>query len=185
MNAPSARVVLHGNWRSSSSQRVACALHLKGIAYDYRAVNLDAREQEGEAFRAVHAGGQVPVLVVGESGADGAADHAAQRSHPCHQMEIHLALCSQDAPERHHRLAGDRDIRATKPRQQHNACVTRRMNDALCPNLDRFNQAHASSKYSGSARLVLASRVREPYGILQPLHAHMRVDLRRRKALVP
>jgi maleylacetoacetate isomerase len=59
-------IIFYGNWRSSSSQRVACALNLKGIAYDYRAVNLDAREQENEAFRAVHPGGQVPVLVVGD-----------------------------------------------------------------------------------------------------------------------
>jgi maleylacetoacetate isomerase/maleylpyruvate isomerase len=61
-----APVTFYGNWRSSSSQRVACALNLKGIAYDYRPVNLDAREQEGEAFRAVHPGGQVPVLIVGD-----------------------------------------------------------------------------------------------------------------------
>jgi maleylacetoacetate isomerase len=68
LSAPSsvAPVTFYGNWRSSSSQRVACALNLKGIAYDYRPVNLDAREQEGDAFRAVHPGGQVPVLIVGD-----------------------------------------------------------------------------------------------------------------------
>jgi maleylacetoacetate isomerase len=68
LSAPSssAPVTFYGNWRSSSSQRVACALNLKGIAYDYRPVNLDAREQEGDAFRAVHPGGQVPVLTVGD-----------------------------------------------------------------------------------------------------------------------
>jgi maleylacetoacetate isomerase len=63
---PTGDVVLYGNWRSSSSQRVCAALHLKGIAFEYRPIDLSAREQEGEAFRAIHPGAQVPVLVVGD-----------------------------------------------------------------------------------------------------------------------
>lgn len=61
-------LVLHANWRSSSSQRVAIGLRLKQLPFRYVAVDLDAREQEGEAFRALHPGAQVPVLV-----ADGVA----------------------------------------------------------------------------------------------------------------
>jgi maleylacetoacetate isomerase len=58
--------VLYGNWRSSSSHRVHIALLLKGIDFRYVPVDLAAREQEGAAFRAVHPGAQVPVLVVGD-----------------------------------------------------------------------------------------------------------------------
>ena len=57
--------VLYGNWRSSSSHRVHIGLRLKGIPFRYVPVDLGAREQEGDAFRAVHPGAQVPVLVVG------------------------------------------------------------------------------------------------------------------------
>lgn len=61
-------LVLHANWRSSSSQRVAIGLRLKQLPFRYVAVDLEGREQEGEAFRALHPGAQVPVLV-----ADGVA----------------------------------------------------------------------------------------------------------------
>ena len=61
-------LVLHANWRSSSSQRVAIGLRLKQLPFRYVAVDLDAREQEGEAFVALHPGAQVPLLV-----ADGVA----------------------------------------------------------------------------------------------------------------
>lgn len=61
-------LVLYGNWRSSCSQRVAIGLRLKHLPFRYQAVDLDAREQEGEAFLALHGGAQVPVLV-----ADGVA----------------------------------------------------------------------------------------------------------------
>jgi maleylacetoacetate isomerase len=57
--------VLYGNWRSSSSHRVHIGLRLKGVPFCYVPVDLAAREQEGAAFRAVHPGAQVPVLVVG------------------------------------------------------------------------------------------------------------------------
>ena len=59
---------LHANWRSSSSQRVAIGLRLKQLPFRYVPVDLEAREQESERFRALHPGAQVPVLV-----ADGVA----------------------------------------------------------------------------------------------------------------
>lgn len=58
--------VLYGNWRSSSSHRVCVGLNLKGIRFEYRPIDLSAREQEGSVFRAIHPGAQVPVLVVGD-----------------------------------------------------------------------------------------------------------------------
>ena len=66
MTAP--RLTLHGYWRSSSAWRVRIGLHLKGLAFAYRAVNLLEGEQRGEAHRAVSPLGQVPVLTVEEGG---------------------------------------------------------------------------------------------------------------------
>jgi maleylacetoacetate isomerase len=58
------RPTLYGYWRSSSSHRVRIALNLKGIDYEYVAVNLLAREQESEAYRARSATGRIPCLVL-------------------------------------------------------------------------------------------------------------------------
>lgn len=66
MTDPRPNVVLYGNHRSSSSHRVHAALLLKGIAFEYRPIDLGAREQESAAFRALNPGAQVPVLVVGD-----------------------------------------------------------------------------------------------------------------------
>jgi maleylpyruvate isomerase len=63
------RLTLHGYWRSSSSWRVRIGLHFKGLAFEYRAVNLLAGEQRSEAHRALSPLGQVPVLTVQEGGA--------------------------------------------------------------------------------------------------------------------
>jgi maleylpyruvate isomerase len=63
------RLLLHGYWRSSSSWRVRIGLHLKGLAFEYRAVNLLAGEQFAEEHRARNAMSQVPVLEVEEGGA--------------------------------------------------------------------------------------------------------------------
>lgn len=59
---------LYGYWRSSSSWRVRIALNLKGLRYEYVAVNLLEGDQHGAAYRAVNPGGTVPLLEVEESG---------------------------------------------------------------------------------------------------------------------
>jgi maleylacetoacetate isomerase len=56
--------ILYGNWRSSSSQRVRIGLGLKGIEFDYRPIDLSRAEQTSDAFRHVHPGAQVPVLLI-------------------------------------------------------------------------------------------------------------------------
>ncbi|MBU6160522.1 MAG: maleylacetoacetate isomerase [Myxococcales bacterium] len=55
-------ITLYGFWRSSSSQRVSIALALKGLPWTWESIDLSAREQEGEAYRAVNPWGQVPAL---------------------------------------------------------------------------------------------------------------------------
>ena len=59
-------LTLYGHWRSSCTQRVQIGLRLKGVPYRYVPIDLARREQEGEAFRALHPGAQVPVLVAGQ-----------------------------------------------------------------------------------------------------------------------
>lgn len=61
-------VRLYSYWRSSSSWRVRIGLGLKGLAYEYRAVDLRAQEQFGAAHRARNPSGQVPVLEIEEGG---------------------------------------------------------------------------------------------------------------------
>lgn len=56
--------VFYGNWRSASSQRVRIGLALKGIEVDYRPIDLSRSEQTTDAFRHVHPGAQVPVLLI-------------------------------------------------------------------------------------------------------------------------
>jgi maleylpyruvate isomerase len=58
------RVTLFGYWRSSSSHRVRIALNLKGLEYEYVAVNLREGEQLGEAHRARSPTGYLPCLVL-------------------------------------------------------------------------------------------------------------------------
>ncbi len=60
---------LYSYWRSSSSWRARIGLHLKGLAFEYRAVNLLEDEQFGEAHRRRNPMAQVPVLEVEEGGA--------------------------------------------------------------------------------------------------------------------
>jgi maleylpyruvate isomerase len=57
-------VTLFGYWRSSSSHRVRIALNLKGLAYEYVAVNLREGEQHGGAHHARSPTGYVPCLVL-------------------------------------------------------------------------------------------------------------------------
>lgn len=62
------RLRLHSYWRSSCSWRVRIGLGLKGLAYEYRAVNLLAGDQDGPAHRALSPFGHVPVLEIEEDG---------------------------------------------------------------------------------------------------------------------
>jgi maleylpyruvate isomerase len=63
-------MILYDYWRSSSAWRVRIALHLKGIPFERRVVNLikDGGEQHADAFRALNPSGQVPVLIPDEGG---------------------------------------------------------------------------------------------------------------------
>jgi len=60
------KLVLHNYWRSSSSHRVRIGLALKGLAYEYVAVNLLQREQLADAYRAHNPLGRVPTLEITE-----------------------------------------------------------------------------------------------------------------------
>ncbi len=59
---------LHSYWRSSCSWRVRIGLGLKGLAYEYRAVNLLAGDQDRPAHRARSPFGHVPALEIEEGG---------------------------------------------------------------------------------------------------------------------
>jgi maleylpyruvate isomerase len=59
---------LYSYWRSSSAWRVRIGLALKGIAWEYAAVDLRAREQDSEAHRDRNPMAQVPVLELVEDG---------------------------------------------------------------------------------------------------------------------
>lgn len=55
---------LYGYFRSSTAYRTRIALNLKGLDYDYLAVNLAQDEQLNEAFKSINPQGLVPVLQV-------------------------------------------------------------------------------------------------------------------------
>jgi maleylacetoacetate isomerase len=57
---------LHSMWRATAPYRVRIGLNLKGIAYDYNAVDLAGGEQRGDAYRGVNRQGLVPALDVGD-----------------------------------------------------------------------------------------------------------------------
>ena len=57
---------LFGYWRSSATYRVRIALALKGIDYDYEAVDLLAGDQKSEAYLKTNPLGVVPALQVGD-----------------------------------------------------------------------------------------------------------------------
>lgn len=58
---------LYSYFRSSAAFRVRIALELKGLGYDYRAVDLSGNRQQGEAYAAVSATRLVPQLVDGDA----------------------------------------------------------------------------------------------------------------------
>jgi maleylacetoacetate isomerase len=57
-------ITLYSYWRSSCSHRVRIALALKGLAYEYRAVDLLSGEQSGPAHLGRNPSGYVPCLVM-------------------------------------------------------------------------------------------------------------------------
>ncbi len=60
------KLVLHNYWRSSASHRVRIGLGLKGLAYDYVAVDILHRDQHADAYRARNPLAQVPALELTE-----------------------------------------------------------------------------------------------------------------------
>jgi len=57
---------LYNFFRSGTSHRLRIALNLKGLAYEYVAVDLRSEEHLGAAFKALNPQGLVPALVAGE-----------------------------------------------------------------------------------------------------------------------
>ena len=72
-------MILYDYWRSSSAWRVRIALHIKGVAFERRVVNLrpDVGEQHGDAFHALNPSRQVPVLIPDGDGARPIAESMA------------------------------------------------------------------------------------------------------------
>lgn len=56
-------LVLYSAWRATSPYRVRIGLNLKGLPYEYRAVDLVAGEQRGDAYRAVNPLALTPTLI--------------------------------------------------------------------------------------------------------------------------
>lgn len=57
---------LHNFFRSGTSHRLRIALKLKGLSYDYVAVDLRKNEHLGKAFKAFNPQGLVPALIDGD-----------------------------------------------------------------------------------------------------------------------
>ncbi|HEU4728813.1 MAG TPA: maleylacetoacetate isomerase [Kofleriaceae bacterium] len=64
------KLVLHNYWRSSASHRVRIGLGLKGLAFEYVAIDVRGGAQDREAYRALNPMAQVPTLeITGDDGA--------------------------------------------------------------------------------------------------------------------
>ena len=57
---------LHSAWRATAPYRVRIGLALKGVEYDYAALDLIAGEQRGDAYRVVNPQGLAPALDLGD-----------------------------------------------------------------------------------------------------------------------
>lgn len=55
-------LVLHSAWRASAPYRVRIALNLKGVPYDYAAVDLAGGQQHSPAYRQLNPQGLTPAL---------------------------------------------------------------------------------------------------------------------------
>ncbi len=53
---------LYNYWRSQSSYRIRLVLNLKGLDWEYVAVDTANGEQHGVVYRRIHPNGQIPVL---------------------------------------------------------------------------------------------------------------------------
>ncbi|KAE8797510.1 Glutathione S-transferase zeta class [Hordeum vulgare] len=69
--APAARLILYSYKRSSGSHRVCIALNLKGIDYEYKAVNLLKGEQSDPEFMKLNSMKFVPAWVDGDEVLEG------------------------------------------------------------------------------------------------------------------
>ena len=58
---------LYNFFRSGSAHRLRIALNLKGLDYDYIAVDLRTEEHSGDAFKGLNPQGLVPALVDGDT----------------------------------------------------------------------------------------------------------------------
>jgi maleylacetoacetate isomerase len=58
------RPILYDYWRSSAAYRVRIALHLKGVDYESRQVDLREDEQKSNNYRALNPQGLVPMLEI-------------------------------------------------------------------------------------------------------------------------
>ncbi|XP_015584574.1 glutathione S-transferase 2 isoform X2 [Ricinus communis] len=65
-NSSSPKLVLYSFWQSSCAWRIRFALNLKGLAYEYKAVNLAKGEQFSPEFEQLNPLHYVPVLVDGD-----------------------------------------------------------------------------------------------------------------------
>ena len=59
-------LTLHSAWRATAPYRVRIGLALKGVAYDYAALDLIAGDQRTPEYRAVNAQGLTPALDLGD-----------------------------------------------------------------------------------------------------------------------
>ncbi|KAJ7967905.1 Glutathione-S-transferase [Quillaja saponaria] len=60
------KLILYSYWRSSCSYRVRIGLNLKGLKYEYKAINLLKGEQRDPEFLKLNPIGYIPVLVDGD-----------------------------------------------------------------------------------------------------------------------
>jgi maleylacetoacetate isomerase len=61
------QLTLYSYWRSGCSWRVRMALELKGLPYEYRAINLLKGEDCSEEYRAINPAGLLPTLIDGKN----------------------------------------------------------------------------------------------------------------------
>jgi len=59
-------LTLHSAWRAGAPYRVRIGLNLKGVSYDYAAIDLVAGEQSGAAYKAINPQGLTPALDLGD-----------------------------------------------------------------------------------------------------------------------